>query len=201
LDTPLWETVAARFPWLLGLMLVQSASGWVIEAFEGLISDHVVLAAFLTMLVGGGGNSSGQTIAELVRRLGAGEVAPSDFPRVFAREVSVGIILALGLGLCTFPRVRLLSIKADSVDAIAIALSYTLIVVLANAIAVVTVLTLDRYGHAAVGSPPVVQVLVDVLGITVACFVALIVYSLAPDAADAPIANGRAGDGWPPRPA
>jgi len=32
LDTPVWETVAARFPWLLGLMLVQSASGWVIEA-------------------------------------------------------------------------------------------------------------------------------------------------------------------------
>jgi magnesium transporter len=183
--------VAARFPWLLGLMLVQSASGWVIEAFEGLISDHVVLAAFLTMLVGGGGNSSGQTIAELVRRLGAGEISPSDFPRVFAREVSVGVVLALGLGLCTFPRVRLLSMKADSVDAIAIALSYTLIVVLANAIAVVTVLTLDRYGFAAVGSPPVVQVLVDVLGITVACFVALLVYSLAPGAAhDTPLGDG-----------
>jgi magnesium transporter len=185
--------VAARFPWLLGLMLVQSASGWVIEAFEGLISNHVVLAAFLTMLVGGGGNSSGQTIAELVRRLGAGEISPSDFPRLFMREVSVGIALALGLGLCTFPRVRLLSLKADSVDAVAIAIAYMLIVVLANAIAVFTVLALDRYGYAAVGSPPVVQVLVDVLGITVACFVALLVYSIAPGDAEAPIVDGQPG--------
>ena len=177
-DIPIWHLVGARFPWLLSLMLVQSASGWVIEAFEGLIAEHVVLAAFLTMLVGGGGNSSGQTIAELVRRLGAGEIVPSDFTRVVAREVLVGAILAVALGICTFPRVRLLSMKANSIDAIAISLSYMLIVVLANAIAVVTVMVLDRYGCAAVGSPPVVQVLVDVLGITVACFVAMLIYSI-----------------------
>jgi len=48
------------------------------------------------------------------------------------------------------------------------------------------VLTLDRYGYAAVGSPPVVQVLVDVLGITVACFVAAGVYSILPDSSTPP---------------
>ena len=59
LDTPVLEIFSQRFPWLLSLMLFQSVSGWVIEHFQGLIERHVILAAFLTMLVGGGGNSSG----------------------------------------------------------------------------------------------------------------------------------------------
>ena len=71
-DTPMWLLVAHRFPWLFGLMLLQSVSGFVVEHFEALIQQHIVLAAFLTMLVGGGGNSSGQTVAELVKRMGTG---------------------------------------------------------------------------------------------------------------------------------
>jgi len=47
-----------------------------------------------------------------------------------------------------------------------------LIVVMANAIGVIVVMTLHRCGMAAVGSPPVVQVVVDVLGITVTMLVA-----------------------------
>ena len=40
---------APQFPWLLGLMYIQSISGWVVERFEGLIQEHVILASFLTV--------------------------------------------------------------------------------------------------------------------------------------------------------
>ena len=62
------------------------------------------------------------------------------------------------------PRVRLLSRGATNLDALGIALSYTLIIG-GNALGVVVALTLHLYGLAA-GAPPVVQVVVDVLGIT-----------------------------------
>lgn len=88
------------------------------ERFELLIQQHVILASFLTMLVGGGGNSSGQTVAELVKRLGMGEIESSQLLRVLAREVAVGVCLALGLGIATFPRVRLLSKRATDTDAL-----------------------------------------------------------------------------------
>jgi len=172
LQTTVLEAFLQRFPWLLMLMLVQSISGYVVEQFETLIQQHVILASFLTMLVGGGGNSSGQTVAELVKRLGMGDIEPRQLPRVLLREVLVGLCLAVGLGLATFPRVRLLSKRATDLDAMAIALSYMLIVVMANAIGVIVVMTLHRCGMAAVGSPPVVQVVVDVLGITVTMLVA-----------------------------
>ena len=119
LDTPVLEIFSERFPWLLSLMLFQSVSGWVIEHYQGLIERHVILAAFLTMLVGGGGNSSGQTVAELVKRLGRGELNPADLPQVLAKEVAVGMLLATGLAIGAYPRVRLLSSHATDLDALA----------------------------------------------------------------------------------
>ncbi len=172
LDTSILTLVCRRFPWLVSLMLVQSISGWVVERYERLIEKHVILAAFLTMLVGGGGNSSGQTVATLVRSLGAGEISGRHFFRVLRRELAIGIVLACGLGMCAYPRVRFLSHDATNLDAITIAISYALIVLMANAIAVLTVLVLHQCDMAAVGSPPVVQVVVDVLGIMVTMVVA-----------------------------
>ena len=58
----------------------------------------------------------------------------------------------------------------------AIALSYMLIVVMGNAIGVLIAMTLHRCGQAAVGSPPVTQVVVDVLGILLTCLVCSAVY-------------------------
>ena len=60
---------------------------------------------------------------------------------------------------------------ATCVPALAIALSYMLIVVMANGLGVLIVMTLHRFGQAAVGSPPVAQVTVDVLGILLTCLV------------------------------
>ena len=119
LDTPVLVIFSQRFPWLLSLMLFQSVSGWVIEHFQGLIEKHVILAAFLTMLVGGGGNSSGQTVAELVKRLSTGELTPAHLPQVLAKEVAVGSLLAVGLAVGAYPRVRLLSSHATDLDAVA----------------------------------------------------------------------------------
>ena len=137
---------------------MQSISGWIVERFENLIEQHVILASFLTMLVGGGGNSSGQTVAELVKRLGMGEVQPHQLWRVLRKEVTIGLFLAIGLGLVAYPRVRFLAKRSTDMDAFAIALSYFFIVVMANTVGVIVVMTLHRCGMAAVGSPPVVQV-------------------------------------------
>ena len=166
-DVSVTEQVCRRFPWLVSLMLVQSISGFVVERFDKLIQRHVILAAFLTMLVGGGGNSSGQTVATLVRALANGSMRPTHFCRVLGREMLIGVLVAVGLAACAYPRVLLLSNRATHADAITIALSYAAIVIMANLVAVVTVFILHQCDMAAVGSPPVVQVIVDVVGIII----------------------------------
>ena len=165
--------VVRRFPWLLGLMLVQSISSSVVEHFSGLVEKHVVLASFLTMLVGGGGNSSGQTVVETVKLLSRrGRLGNWQVWRLVLRELAIGATLAVLLGFCAYPRVSLLSAKATSVDAFTISISYALIVVMANLIGVIVAITLHSCDMAGVGAPPVVQVVVDVLGVTVTMLIA-----------------------------
>ena len=173
----LMPTVKKRFPWLLGLMLVQSISGVIVDHFSALVEKHVVIASFLTMLVGGGGNSSGQTIVETVRLLtkgsdGGQQLRPKQVLRIMAREIGVGAILALLLGVCAYPRVRLLSAHANHIDALTIAFAYFFIVVMANAVGVVVAVVLHTCDMAAVGAPPVVQVTVDVLGVLITMCIA-----------------------------
>ena len=98
LDTPVLEIFSQRFPWLLSLMLFQSVSGWVIERYQGLIERHVILAAFFTS---------------------SATVWPELLPPVLAKEVAVGLLLATGLAVGAYPRVRLLSSHATDLDALA----------------------------------------------------------------------------------
>lgn len=179
-EVPIRHSVSMRFPWLFSLMLVQSVSGFVVESFDALIQQHLILAAFLTMLVGGGGNSSGQTIAELVKRLGRKELNAWQTCRILRREVTIGALLSIGLAIGTFLRVKLLSRAATNLDAIAITVSYMLIVTMANAVGVITVMVLSSCGVERVGAPPVVQVLVDILGITLTCMVSLAILGTEP---------------------
>ena len=82
--------------------------------------------------------------------------------------------LALLLGLCAYPRVRLIyeTRAASHLDAVTIAVAYAMIVAMANFIGVLVALGLHMFDMAAVGAPPVVQVTVDVLGVTITMLVA-----------------------------
>lgn len=75
---------------------------------------------------------------------------------------------------------KLLSRAATNLDAIAITVSYMLIVTMANAVGVITVMVLSSCGVERVGAPPVVQVLVDILGITLTCMVSLAILGTEP---------------------
>ena len=49
-----------RAGWLVGLLVLQSMSSFIIQRNEGLLQKHLVIVRFLTMLVGAGGNAGNQ---------------------------------------------------------------------------------------------------------------------------------------------
>lgn len=51
----------SRAKWLLGLLVLQSSSSLILNEYEALIKDHLVVTLFLTMLVGAGGNAGNQS--------------------------------------------------------------------------------------------------------------------------------------------
>jgi hypothetical protein len=60
LDAPFWSSVKERAGWLVGLLVLQSLSSFIISRNEQLLQEHVIIVRFLTMLVGAGGNAGNQ---------------------------------------------------------------------------------------------------------------------------------------------
>jgi magnesium transporter len=52
--------LSKRLPWLVALLLLQSFSAAILHAFDELLAKHIVIAVFIPMLVGTGGNAGNQ---------------------------------------------------------------------------------------------------------------------------------------------
>lgn len=67
---------SCRGRWLLGLLILQSTSSFVLDQYQQLLRDHLVVTLFLTMLVGAGGNAGNQSAIKvgLLRWLACGEL-------------------------------------------------------------------------------------------------------------------------------
>lgn len=55
-----WQCVSDRAGWLVGLLIMQSMSSFILARNEVLLQQHLVIVRFLTMLVGAGGNAGNQ---------------------------------------------------------------------------------------------------------------------------------------------
>ena len=77
LDTGGWaDSLQPRATWLLGLLVAQSCSSFILQDNEALLQSHPTVIFFMTMLVGAGGNAGNQASVRLIRGLATGEVDP-----------------------------------------------------------------------------------------------------------------------------
>ncbi|MEZ5988138.1 MAG: magnesium transporter [Planctomycetota bacterium] len=87
-----------RIGWLVGLLLLGLASGFVMRQFAGLLDHFVILTLFMPMIAATGGNAGGQSTSVILRALSTKEIRPRDFGRVFLKELRVALLLGLVLG-------------------------------------------------------------------------------------------------------
>jgi magnesium transporter len=91
--------IKKRLPWMsvnLGTAFLAAA---VVGAFEGVIAQLTILAAFLPVVAGQGGNAGAQSLAVMLRSLALGEVDARAPRRVLAKEALVGFVNGLGTGV------------------------------------------------------------------------------------------------------
>lgn len=96
--SPLIFKVRQRLPWLtvnLGTAFLASA---VVAMFQDLIGRIAVLAVFLPIVAGQGGNAGVQSLSVVLRGLVIGEVRLRDAMRLTSLEVGVGLINGLVIG-------------------------------------------------------------------------------------------------------
>jgi magnesium transporter len=96
---PFWRSVRSRLPWLIVNLGTAMLAGLVVTLFQSTIVQMIALAAFLPVIAGQGGIAGTQTLTLIVRSLALGDVSPTDAKRLLLKEVGLGLVHGLALGL------------------------------------------------------------------------------------------------------
>jgi magnesium transporter len=94
----IWRSVRHRLPWLSVNLLTVLAAAWMVSLFEDTLARVAVLAAFLPVIGGMGGNAGIQTVTVVVRSLALGRLALADTLDVVTRELLAGLVVGTATG-------------------------------------------------------------------------------------------------------
>jgi magnesium transporter len=93
------EAVRSRLPWLYVNLLTASVGASVVYVFQRTIADAVALAVWMPVVAGMGGNAGTQALAVTVRRIALGLVPVGRRFSVVTKEVAVGVVNGLAVGV------------------------------------------------------------------------------------------------------
>ena len=108
MKTGVFETWKKRIPWLLLLMVSATFTGSIITSFESALSAHVILTAFIPMLMDSGGNAGSQASVSIIRGLSLEEIEFKDTFRVIWKEIRVAILCGITLAIANFAKLTLI---------------------------------------------------------------------------------------------
>ncbi|HAH32357.1 MAG TPA: magnesium transporter [Elusimicrobia bacterium] len=96
-----WFKITRRLPWLTINLFTVFLAGAVVAVFEDLIARAAVLAVFLPIIAGQGGNAGTQTLAVVIRGMLMREVSPQNAWRLVKTEVLAGLVNGFATGALT----------------------------------------------------------------------------------------------------
>ncbi len=167
LKTSIFDTFKKRIPWLMLLMVSATFTGKIITSFENALSKYVILSAYIPMLMDTGGNSGGQTSAEVVRSLSLEQVSFSDFFKVIWKELRVALMAGVSLAVVAFLKCILLDGVSVTIG-IVIGITIVFVVLCAKLTAAVLTLVVDKVGlDPAVVASPVLTTIIDAIALLV----------------------------------
>ena len=88
-----------RLPWLYINLATAFAAAFVVGLFENTIARWTALAIFLPIVAGQGGNAGMQTLTVIIRDLALGEITHGDGRRALVKEVTLGLLNGVAIGL------------------------------------------------------------------------------------------------------
>jgi magnesium transporter len=185
-----WETTKRRFPWLLATYIGGLIAAMTIGIFHGLLSEYIILASFLPIIAGMGGNIGTQSSTIITRSLLTGRVNPSTAPKIIFKEIRVGltlgIIYGIVLGLIAF--VMSYVIKTNAYDyslircielSIAVAFGIAIAMTLATFTGTVAPMVLNKLKiDPAIATGPFVTTTIDILAVLIYLLLAALMVSI-----------------------
>jgi magnesium transporter len=160
----LFTVVRRRVVWLLVLLVTNSLTAAVIAREEEILSRVVVLAAFIPLLIGTGGNVGAQSSTVVIRGLSTQRLLQRGSARAVGREALAGLLLGLMMMVVVVPWAWQLG--GDPMVAWSTGISLVAISVLASSAGALLPLLFERLGlDPALMSAPFITTAVDVAGV------------------------------------
>ncbi|RKX71428.1 magnesium transporter [candidate division WOR-3 bacterium] len=151
-----------RITWLILLVFAGFLSGLVIETYASVIRYMVALSFFIPILTGSGGNAGMQSATMVIRALATGGVSVADFFRILKKEIIIGIVCGLALGVAT--GLRALLIQRSPILGVTVGLAMFGAVTLATALGGIIPIIFKKLGiDPALTSGPLITTIMDAL--------------------------------------
>ncbi|HRA46977.1 MAG TPA: magnesium transporter [Thermomicrobiales bacterium] len=93
-----------RIVWLLVLFFAQFVTLAVYDHYEGVLQGQIILAMFVPILIGTGGNVGSQTVTTIIRAMAVGEASPRHAIRILWKEFVTAFGLAIVMASLMFAR-------------------------------------------------------------------------------------------------
>ena len=160
---PTWLRSRRRLAWLSANIVLNIIAASVISAYEDTLTAVIAIAIFLPMVSDMSGCSGNQAVGVTMRELSLGLVRPVDAVRVWFKEITVGVINGIALGIL----IGLVAWiwKGQPALGLVIGLALALNTMLAVSIGGVVPLLLKRLGQdPAAASGPLLTTVTDMAG-------------------------------------
>ena len=160
-------TILSRVCLLSFLLILQSGSSFILQSFSDLISRHILITMYLTMLVGAGGNAGNQAAVLVIRRLATSRSFSAR--SLIMREAFSAIVIGTLVTAVGFARVW---IEEGGAIMPSLTIGTALFCIVTSSILLGTLLPiiLQRIVHVdPAHAGPIIQVVMDILGVCITC--------------------------------
>lgn len=161
-----WENAKIRIPWLLASWFGGIIASYVIGNFEKMLENIIVLASFIPIIIGMGGNIGTQSSTIIVRGMATGRITIGNELTIILKELKAGLILGVlyGVMLGIFAGFRFTD--TNPMIGVVVGLSICSSMIIATGVGTFTPLVLRKLDiDPAIATGPFVTTSIDILGV------------------------------------
>ncbi len=164
-----------RGVWLIVLFFFALLTAIILNENESKLQKWAWLAPFIPLVISSGGNTGNQSATLIITALARGHVSLRDWRRIIGRELSMGFVLGVSLGLLGYFSMILLDrVALWSLEALVVPITLLLVVVAGTLTGSVLPLVFQRLRlDPALMSNPFVAGIIDIVGILIYMYVAV----------------------------
>lgn len=98
-----------RVVWLVSLAAIGIISGMIINEYQSVLENFIILAMYMPMMAATGGNTGSQAATVVIRALSLGEIDDKDWSKIVLKEMRISFMLSVCVALLTYFKIAFLS--------------------------------------------------------------------------------------------